>query len=91
MENFPDVKFCAPRISTTRAPDMKVGYDPKRSKVSDDKLAEFIRSAITGDITEVSQMRHKIVLRGENCSRRVFLRNMALRGIPGTWRGNHIK
>lgn len=33
---------------------MQVGFDPKRSKVSDDKLAEFIRSAITGDITEVS-------------------------------------
>eukprot|EP00904_Undaria_pinnatifida_P001196 jgi/Undpi1/11077/HiC_scaffold_30.g13375.m1 len=31
----------------------QVGYDPKRSKVSDDKLAEFIRSAISGDITEV--------------------------------------
>eukprot|EP00752_Nemacystus_decipiens_P005202 g4721.t1 len=31
----------------------EVGYDPKRSKVSDDKLAEFIRSAITGEITEV--------------------------------------
>ncbi|CAM9805534.1 unnamed protein product, partial [Hapterophycus canaliculatus] len=29
------------------------GYDPKRSKVSDDKLAEFIRSTITGDVTEV--------------------------------------
>ena len=33
----------------------QVGYDPKRSKVSDDKLAEFIRSAISGDITEVRE------------------------------------
>ncbi|CAM9808718.1 unnamed protein product [Pylaiella littoralis] len=31
----------------------ETGYDPKRSKVSEDKLAEFIRSAVTGDITEV--------------------------------------
>ena len=32
---------------------LQVGYDPKRSKVSDDKLAEFIRSAVSGEITEV--------------------------------------
>lgn len=66
---------------------MKVGYDPKRSKVSDDKLAEFIRSAITGDITEVSRVRQKIVLRGGNCNRRVFLWNMAFRVIPGMLSG----
>lgn len=73
---------------------MKVGYDPKRSKVSDDKLAEFIRSAITGDITEVSLMPQKIVIRGAKCNRRdsksptrrVFLPNMSLRVIPGMGR-----
>lgn len=34
----------------------QVGYDPKRSRVSDDKLAEFIRSAITGKVTEVRHL-----------------------------------
>jgi hypothetical protein len=35
--------------STTQAD----GYDPKKSQVNDDKLAEFIRASITGDIREV--------------------------------------
>lgn len=29
------------------------GYDPKRSRVSDDKMNEFMRQTITGDLTEV--------------------------------------
>jgi hypothetical protein len=29
------------------------GYDPKKSKINDEKLAEFIRAAITGDLNEV--------------------------------------
>jgi len=36
------------RSSTT-----DLGYDPKRSRVSDDTLADFLRGAITGDLTEV--------------------------------------
>ncbi|KAG5180527.1 hypothetical protein JKP88DRAFT_185579 [Tribonema minus] len=31
----------------------EAGYDPKRSKVTDEKLAEFIRQPITGELTEV--------------------------------------
>ncbi|CAM9138687.1 unnamed protein product [Phaeothamnion confervicola] len=40
-------------ISILVRPQAATGYDPKRSKINDDKLAEFIRSPITGDITEV--------------------------------------
>jgi len=29
------------------------GYDPKRSRVSDSTMAEFLRGTVTGDITEV--------------------------------------
>ena len=29
------------------------GYDPKRSRVSDDKMNEFLRGQLTGDLTEV--------------------------------------
>mmetsp|Transcript_32928 Transcript_32928/g.62921 ORF Transcript_32928/g.62921 Transcript_32928/m.62921 type:complete len:131 (-) Transcript_32928:226-618(-) len=29
------------------------GYDPKRSRVNDDTMMDFIRGSITGDITEV--------------------------------------
>ena len=29
------------------------GYDPKRSTINDDKLAEFIRAPITGDLKEI--------------------------------------
>jgi hypothetical protein len=29
------------------------GYDPKKSKINDEKLAEFIRAAISGDLNEV--------------------------------------
>jgi hypothetical protein len=29
------------------------GYDPKRSRVNDDTMADFIRSTVTGDVTEV--------------------------------------
>jgi hypothetical protein len=29
------------------------GYDPRRSNVKEDSLANFIRSTITGDLTEV--------------------------------------
>ncbi|EJK44675.1 hypothetical protein THAOC_36769 [Thalassiosira oceanica] len=29
------------------------GYDPKRSRVSDDSLMDFIRAQVQGDITEV--------------------------------------
>ena len=29
------------------------GYDPRRSRVSDDKMNEFLRGQLTGDLTEV--------------------------------------
>lgn len=29
------------------------GYDPKRSRVSDDTMMDFVRGQITGDLTEV--------------------------------------
>jgi hypothetical protein len=29
------------------------GYDPRRSRVSDDRLNDFLRGKITGDLTEV--------------------------------------
>jgi len=29
------------------------GYDPKRSRVNDDTMADFIRGTVTGDVTEV--------------------------------------
>mmetsp|Transcript_14455 Transcript_14455/g.17574 ORF Transcript_14455/g.17574 Transcript_14455/m.17574 type:complete len:136 (+) Transcript_14455:92-499(+) len=29
------------------------GYDPKRSRVSDDKMTEFLRGKLTGDLSEV--------------------------------------
>mmetsp|Transcript_28361 Transcript_28361/g.59156 ORF Transcript_28361/g.59156 Transcript_28361/m.59156 type:complete len:133 (-) Transcript_28361:359-757(-) len=32
---------------------VETGYDPKRSKVSDDTMADFVRATIKGDITEV--------------------------------------
>eukprot|EP00604_Paraphysomonas_vestita_P002499 CAMPEP_0174819426 /NCGR_PEP_ID=MMETSP1107-20130205/2646_1 /TAXON_ID=36770 /ORGANISM="Paraphysomonas vestita, Strain GFlagA" /LENGTH=117 /DNA_ID=CAMNT_0016032879 /DNA_START=34 /DNA_END=387 /DNA_ORIENTATION=- len=32
---------------------MSQGYDPNRSQVKNDKLAEFIQSSITGDLEEV--------------------------------------
>eukprot|EP00953_Heterococcus_sp_UTEX-ZZ885_P008110 4870-Heterococcus_DN1.PRE.2 len=32
---------------------MADGYDPKKSKINDEKLAEFIRAVISGDLNEV--------------------------------------
>jgi len=29
------------------------GYDPKKSRVSDDTLADFFRSQLTGDLQEI--------------------------------------
>ena len=29
------------------------GYDPRRSRVSDDKMNEFLRGQLSGDLTEV--------------------------------------
>jgi hypothetical protein len=31
----------------------ETGYDPNRSRVSDDKMADFLRSPITGDLQEI--------------------------------------
>lgn len=52
----------------------KDGYDPKRSRVSDDKLAEFIRSAITGKVTEVRRKgRHSWKAEGASFPMQIFL------------------
>ncbi|GMI55588.1 hypothetical protein ScalyP_jg359, partial [Parmales sp. scaly parma] len=36
-----------------RKTEAELGYDPKRSRVSDDTLADFLRGSISGDLTEV--------------------------------------
>lgn len=32
---------------------MSDGYDPQKSRIADDKLADFLRAPLTGDIQEV--------------------------------------
>ena len=38
---------------TTICSSQSAGYDPKKSRVSDDTLADFFRSQLTGEITEI--------------------------------------
>lgn len=42
------------RVTVWHGVSQAEGYDPRRSNVKEDALADFIRAPITGDLTEVS-------------------------------------
>lgn len=42
------------RVFCPFAPQGDAGYDPRRSNVKEDALADFIRAPITGELREVS-------------------------------------
>ena len=51
-----------------------LGYDPSRSKVSDSTMTDFLRSQITGDLTEVPGIgpaAQKVLASGDDDSEKI--------------------
>jgi len=52
MRNFP-IKLRTTNKQPIQAKMVEQGYDPKRSRVSDDTMADFQRGRLSGDLSEV--------------------------------------
>ena len=48
-----------------------ITYDPSKSRISDDILADFLRSPITGDITEVPGITRTVANKLSSCDEKI--------------------